>query len=153
MKSPVVVWKPGQPEPEFGAIAWRLQSRWQMPPRRTTVYVATQKAANQVGGRSRGTIKHDLQATHDLGVAQVYLQLLTANPIAAEKWVGEDVLRLTRRRQKLPDAVIASTPDGRSVRSDHDISLVVEFGGAYDASRVRHFHRDCAARKLPYEIW
>jgi len=26
---------------------------------------------------------------------------------------------------------------------------VIEFGGAYDAERVRAFHADCAARELP----
>jgi hypothetical protein len=146
MSSPIAVWKPGQAGPDFAAIAWRLQSRWQKPPRRTTVYVATQKAANQFGGRLRGLIKHDLQATHDLGVAQIYLQMLRTNPKDAEQWIGEDVLRLARPRQKIPDAIIAAGPD-RSTR------VVIEFGGAYDSSRVRHFHRDCAQRKLPYEIW
>jgi hypothetical protein len=117
-----------------------------MPPRRTTVYIATRKAANQFGGRLRGAIKYDLQAPHDLGVAQVYLQLLRTDPRAAECWVGEDILRLSRRRQKLPDAAITDGPDKR-------IFTAIEFGGAYDAERLRGFHRHCAAPKLPYQLW
>ena len=147
LSAPVAVWKPGQSEPHFGAIAWQLQSRWRSPPRRTSVYVATQKTANQFGGRLRGIIRHDLQATHDLGVAQVYLQFIAANPKVAKEWVGEDVLRLAYRRQKLPDAVLASSSAGTHIR------LVIEFGGAYDAGRVRRFHQHCAAQQLPYEIW
>ena len=147
LSAPVSAWKPGQSEPHFGAIAWQLQSRWRWPPRRTSVYVATQKTANQYGGRLRGTIRHDLQVTHDLGVAQVYLQLLSTNPKAAKQWVGEDVLRLTHRREKLPDAVIASPSVGS------DIRLVIEFGGAYNARRVQRFHNHCAAQHLPYELW
>jgi hypothetical protein len=46
----------------------------------------------------------------------------------------------------LPDAVLAETPAARP-------RLVLEFGGAYNTARVRDFHHDCAARRLPYEIW
>ena len=29
---------------------------------------------------------------------------------------------------------------------------VIEFGGAYDAERVRVFHEDCVPRALPYQL-
>jgi hypothetical protein len=164
LTSPVIVWKPGQATPHFGAVAWKLQSRWRNPPQKTSVYVATQKAANQYGGRLRGIIRHDLQATHDLGVAQVYLHKLSSNRKAAELWLGEDVLGLTRlygpksrrtahghclvrRRGNIPDAVITSAFQQSKLR------LVIEFGGAYDARRVQRFHDHCAAQNLPYELW
>jgi hypothetical protein len=146
MDTPVARWRPGSRTPEFGPIAWKLQSRWTEPPCRTTIYFASKKAANHYGGRLRGEIKHDLQATHDLGVAQIYLHLFRNNPESAANWVGEDVLRLGRRGEKIPDAVLV---DG----SSRSTRLVVEFGGAYDADRVRSFHRHCATGKLPYEIW
>ena len=98
------------------------------------------------GGRLRGTIKRDFQATHDLGVSEVYLRLLETDADSAALWQGEDLISPLRRRQKLPDAVLAPSPAARP-------RLVLEFGGAYNADRVRGFHDDCAARRLPYEIW
>jgi hypothetical protein len=43
----------------------------------------------------------------------------------------------------LPDAMIR-TPQG---------SIIIEFGGAYSKSKIEHFHRFCAERNLPYELW
>ncbi len=146
LPGPVLAWNPGGPDPDFDAISWTLQSRWTKPPRRIVVYFVTRRGANQYGGRLRGKIKQELQATHDLGVAEVYLQLRARAPEVALRWTGEDTLRLTRKRQKIPDAVLRpSAPNARP--------LVIEFGGAYDARRVRSFHRDCSQRKLSYEIW
>ena len=31
--------------------------------------------------------------------------------------------------------------------------LAIEFGGRYDVERIREFHRDCVARRRPYELW
>ena len=143
---PVVSWNPNQPPPSFTATAWTLQSRWTAPTCQTSVYIATRRCANQFGGRRRGELKHDYQATHDLGVAAVYLHLLRTDPETAEHWIGEDMLRRGPGRRKIPDAVLAARPDGQ-------VQLVIEFGGAYDAPRVRKFHRHCADRRLPYEIW
>ena len=146
LTAPVATWRPDTPPPNFGSVAWKLQSRWTSPPRRTTVYFVSGKGANQYGGRARGAIKREFQVTHDLGVAQLYLNLLRTDPDAAAQWVGEDVLRYSRRREKIPDAVLMA-PNQRTPR------LVIEFGGAYDVRRLRKFHRDCACRGLPYEIW
>lgn len=146
MERPVVAWSPHQPEPDFGAVSWTLLSRWTKPPRRLLVYFATRRGANQYGGRHRGGVRQELQATHDLGVAEVYLHLRLQAPQTATRWTGEDMLRPSRKHQKVPDALLTPPqPDAAPV--------VIEFGGAYDARRVRSFHRDCSKRKLSYEIW
>lgn len=144
--SPVISWRPGAPPPDFSAAAWKLQARWTAPPRRTSIYIATRTAANQFGGRLRGKVRYDLQATHDLGVAQIYLHILRTDPSSAERWVGEDILRFSRPRQKLPDAAIAREKDKR-------IITAIEFGGAYDAGRLQDFHQAMAARNMPYQVW
>lgn len=157
--APLVRWRPAEPAPDFGALAWTLQSRWTEQPRDTTVYVATAKAAHYFGGYAQGVLKHAYQATHDLGVAAVYLHFRAEAPASAAEWVGEDVIRRTRRApspaspgrgrrrptDKLPDAVLGQSPTRPR--------LVIEFGGAYPATRVKHFHDDCQSRGLPYEIW
>lgn len=146
LDAPALAWQAGDPPPDLGAVAWKLQSRWKEGPLATTVFVATQRGANQYGGRLRGRLRREFQATHDLGVAAVYLRMRAAKPEAAEAWIGEDILSPHRRGEKVPDAVLAAGPEKRP-------RLVVEFGGAYDAARVRRFHEDCAERKLPYELW
>jgi hypothetical protein len=146
LPAPMARWRPGEPEPDFGAAAWKLQKRWKEPPQKTTIYIATARAAGIYGGRARGQLKRQLQATHDLGVASLYLRLLRHDPAAANSWVGEDMLRLYRLGQKIPDAALAdsaaSTPN-----------LILEFGGAYDVRRLRRFHEDCLKKTTPYEIW
>lgn len=144
--APVVSWSPGDPEPNCGAVAWQLQRRWRDPVRSTTTYLATRRAASLFGGRANGKLKHRYQATHDLGVTAIYLQLKRTRPDLAEHWIGEDLLAPYRRKQKLPDAVVADHPGTTP-------SLVLEFGGAYDKQRVKDFHHDCERRALAYEIW
>lgn len=146
LEAPALVWRAGDPPPDLGAVAWRLQSRWKEGPTATTVFVVTQRGANQYGGRLRGRLRREFQATHDLGVAAVYLRMRALNSETAAAWIGEDILSPHRRGEKVPDAVLAAGPEERP-------RLVVEFGGAYDAARVRRFHEDCAERRLPYELW
>lgn len=111
ISSPVLSWRPGEPEPDVGAVAWKLQSRWQGDARPTQVFVATEQSARIFGGRATGKIKNQFQATHDLGVAQMYLQIRKERPELLEDWIGEDVYASKRKGQKLPDAVIASFPN------------------------------------------
>ena len=53
---PVFKWKPGDAAPDFGQLAWTLQSRWTEPAREVTVYLATRRAASIFGGRADGRI-------------------------------------------------------------------------------------------------
>jgi len=143
---PVSEWTPGQSSPDFGSIAHRLQSRWKRRPVRSrTAFVATHRAARFLGGTSSQTMKAPTQATHDIGVAQVWLRFSSVDPRQAAAWHGEDLMAHTRVRQKLPDAFLLN-PEGTPV-------AVIEFGGSYDSRRLRDFHLDCASRRLPYQIW
>lgn len=144
LDAPVLAWNPGDEQPDFGAAGYRLKSRWTRAPRTVAVYAASRLYARRVAGYG-GRIKRPLQATHDLHVAAIYLRLLRTAPALAAAWVGEEGLAPDRKDEKLPDAVLVD-PEGRP-------RLVVEFGGAYDADRVRAFHADCEARSLSYQLW
>lgn len=139
-------WAPGDPTPDAGAVAWKLQSRWKEPARVCRCFVATTKAAKHFGGRASGRLKRELQASHDLGVTEMYLQMRHSRPEQARLWIGEDLLAPYRKHEKLPDAVLADSPSATP-------SLVLEFGGAYNKDRVLAFHHDCESRSLPYELW
>ncbi len=141
---PVSVWTPGEPTPDFHAIAWRLQSRWTETARETVVYLATDFAADMLGGVA-ARLPTLGQETHDLHVSEVYLRMRRERPQLAAYWLGEEIVRPTRTDEKLPDALIVD-PRGNPVR-------VIEFGGRYDHRRVAAFHLDCQSRGLPYELW
>lgn len=144
LKGPLFAWNPGDAAPDAESVSYRLQSRWDTAAEPTTVYIATARYCRLVGVEG-GAIKHPFQVTHDLHVAAIYLRLADEAPTLAEGWVGEELLASERIGQKLPDALIRD-PAGRD-------RLVIEFGGSYDARRVGEFHADCAARKLPYQLW
>ena len=147
LDGPVVTWAPGEPTPDCGAAAHRLRTRWRdAGPRATDVYTAGKSAAGVYGGAAAGKLKTGYQATHDLGVSEMYLRLVRESPADAARWVGEDRLAPHYRGGKLPDAALTDRPDARP-------KLVLEFGGAYDKRRVAAFHRFCADRRLPYEVW
>lgn len=146
LDGPTLAWRPGDPEPDCDAASWRLQSRWKESARTTTVYIATKHGSNQFGGRQRGALRRAFQATHDLGVSAVYLRLRASNEEDVGDWIGEDLLAPHRRGEILPDAVLADGPEARP-------RLVVEFGGAYAAERVRRFHAYCRDERLPYQLW
>ena len=71
LEAPLVSWRPGDPAPEFGQVAYRCQQRWRhRPTRPCTAWIATERGAQFFGGVGRGDLKNALQATHDLGVCR-----------------------------------------------------------------------------------
>lgn len=146
LEAPIVDWRPGDISPDCGKIANICQSRIRRIPVRTTgVFIATVRTARLFGGRCRGELTHPAQATHDLGVAAVWIRLFTNGQEIAAAWVGEDILSHTRAGQKCPDAFI--------VAGNGSVISVVEFGGDYDRNRIQAFHDDCLQRILPYQLW
>lgn len=146
LESPLVNWQPGDPAPDFGQVAYRCQARWRLRPTRScTAWLATDVASQAFGGVGCGELRHPTQATHDLGVAEVWLRLNEIAPQWAAAWRGEDLLAHTRRGEKLPDAFIVDDSD--------QVIWLIEFGGGYDAQRIEAFHQDCADRGLPYQLW
>lgn len=146
LDGPVTCWWPGSPEPDFGALSYLFQNRLRrLPSRMVKVYVASDRAAALFGGQSNGELSHPTQAGHDLGVAAIWLTLARTNSQKSERWIGEDRMANLRVGEKRPDAFI--------VNVQGQVESVIEFGGDYDRSRVEAFHRDCAERNLPYELW
>ena len=146
LESPLASWRPGDPEPDFGKLAYQCQARWrQRPVRPCSAFIASSKAAQLFGAAHRGELSNPTQATHDLGVAAVWLRLRQIAPEWSTAWQGEDLLAHTRVGEKLPDAFI--------VNSQAQVTCVIEFGGSYDTERVKAFHHDCLRRQLPYQLW
>jgi hypothetical protein len=142
----LATWRPGEKSPNLAAIAWRLKSRWLGGYRSSAIYLATVAASRRFGGGRAGRIKRPFQIAHDIGVAEMYFAMRRQRPAAVSLWIGEDRLAPHRRRQKLPDAILAARPADKPL-------LILEFGGHYDKRRLIGFHEDAAQRRVPYEIW
>lgn len=146
LEAPLVSWRPDEAAPDFGSIAYRCQQRWKARAvRPTSAWIITETGAQAFGGVGRGDLKHSTQATHDLGVAAVWLRLRQVAPQWAAAWRGEDLMADTRHGEKLPDGFI--------VDEQGEVAWIIEFAGAYDADRVRAVHQDCVNRRLPYQLW
>ena len=77
-------------------------------------------------------------------MATLYLKFREERPGDAKHWIHEEAFRREMRGYgKLPDAIIRSGGFDR----------VIEFGGAYGKTKLENFHRFCAMRELPYELW
>ena len=103
LPKPVWSWNPGEPEPPYGVLSYRLRKRWTEPLVPTIVYVASTRSARLYAG-SGGRLAHPLQVTHDLHVSALYVRLLRTEPDKAAQWVSEDVLAPLLRGKKIPDA-------------------------------------------------
>lgn len=145
LHSPLFEWRPTEPSPEFGALSYRLQSRWKEPASSTPAVMATEGAANFFGGYFRSVPKR-VEHTHDVHLASVYLWYKAHRPQLATQWVSEAWIKQSRPDapgEKLPDAMIR-TPYG---------STIVDFGGSYTKQKLADFHAFCVRRSTPYELW
>ena len=144
IEGPLHVGRVGDPAPDCHRIQYQAAQRNLRPVEPVTVFLGTQRLANALGGTCGHPLNHH-SATHDLGVAGVYLHLWRTQPELALAWQGEDLVAPSRHRQKLPDAILYNRAG--------EAMMAVEFIGDYPAERIRAFVDDCAARGLPYEVY
>lgn len=144
VSQPVCVWHQDHPVPDFGAVAWSLNSRWTEPLVSTACVIATRFAGRFFGGHG-GRPPRRAETTHDLQLGAVFLQMRTNQPHRVATWISEeDRKKDTGHGEKLPDAIV--TDDGHQT--------AIELGGtSYDRNKLQEFHTFCAGQNLNYEIW
>lgn len=143
--SPVVRWQPGEPTPDLGGAAYRLQSRWTAGARLTRAVIASKATGYRYGGHG-GRFPRPTEGTHDIHLAAVYLRFRQSAPELARGWTSEEAIRRSRptnRGLKLPDALIVTST----------MRKVIEFGGSYSREKLASFHEYCSEESLPYEVW
>lgn len=147
LTAPVLTWRPGDPEPDFGAVAYRLKSRWKQAPISTPLVHATRVAVRMFGGFTGGRGPRPSEATHDLHLAQVFLRLQKSDPKLAKSWCSESeqYAEGRGRNERLPDAII------RGRRGGSPPTRIIEFGGAYSKPKLIEFHQ--AMSRFFYEVW
>ena len=143
---PLFTWTPGAPAPNAGRLSWKLRSRWNLSPNRTTIILPTKKAASLVGGfavqppRSRALL-------HDIHVTAIYLKIAKTRPSIADHWVHESALFHQGYGQNgvpLPDALLELKKP-----------LAIDFGGSYSKEKIMRMHNAYtrSGRSLSYQIW
>lgn len=145
LAGPLAMWRPGLVAPDAGAIAYRLEKRWAVSPhRRELLFGGTREAALRTGAptprRPRRT-----EASHDVGLAEVFVRLLLSDPVRAARWVSESFLSSDGWGAgcPLPDAAIHLEA----------ATTLIEFGGSYPRQKLLDFHLFCEIHGYAYEVW
>lgn len=138
VSTPILDYQPGNPVPDFDALAWQAQSRWTRPVEETLVATATKKAKQLAGGSIGGRPIRTREATHDIHCAAIYLGLRERHPELAECWLPEDALSHLEGR-KIPDAIIRCDPP-----------IVIEFVGSYSAKKLRGIHAELGVQRYQF---
>ncbi len=132
LREPLAAWSPKTNSPSFDNLSKQLKGRWRsVVARPTSLFVAHRYVARSMGSVLSGKLPHPLQASHELGLAEVYLQFVQCRPAEAASWVGEDAMQASMKKSQVPDAVILAA-DGKP-------KLAIELGGVYSAERLRDF--------------
>lgn len=144
LNEPITCWRPGDGVPNFAEISYRLKNRFSGPAKATSTVVASRQIGKRYGSPA-GRAPRRAEATHDLGLAAVYLHFLRHDSVSANAWVSEAGLVAAGegRDSKLADALLR-LPFGETV---------IEFGGEYGKAKLEAFHDDCAERSRSYELW
>ena len=142
---PLFEWEPGDPEPDFGAIAWAAQERWRsLVPKETTIYVVAKKALSLLGLPPRPRVKLLHHVTHDLAMCEVYSYCQKVFP--KYDFLGEDMFAPFRGHGE-------GVEDAQLIDGQGNVRRIVEHAGRYRKDRCVHFHEHVAERGLPYSLF
>jgi hypothetical protein len=139
LQEPLAVIRPGEPEPDFDALAYAATKRIEAP-REYTVYRASAKAARLYGGTVPPS--HPLQCGHDIQLSSV-VEAHRKRGTIIDNWISEDRLQsLKKLLPKIPDALVFGLP-----------IIAVEVIGDYPATRIREFARAFNGYDWTVELW
>ena len=144
--TPLHASRPGHADPDYDALAWRLEWRWAHAASESHALFWASPRAVQLFGGSSGWLRQPLQIQHDLAVTAVFLRRMQTRPAQMAGWVSED-----RLRQRSTELRLRGIPDAAIVADNGTLQTVIELGGVYPAEKLRRFHRNF--RVFPYELW
>lgn len=143
LKSPLIVWRENDDEPDWTAISKQLHRRTQLDPLLISIALAS-RLSFDVFSDWRMTPVKLTQMTHDLQVSEVFLRY-RKHGLPIESWISEDRLPASFPAKVKPDALL--------VDSEGTWQRAVEYGGDYSVSRLLAL-RTCAANcKITFELW
>ncbi len=143
--APLFSWEPGDPRPDFGAIAWAAQERWKdRPEKDTTVWLASQKTLAFFGVPPKRKPINRLHATHDLAMNAVYDYCRKQFP--QYEFLGEEMFAPLRGHGE-------GVEDAQLIDGNRRIVRAVEHVGSYRKHRCQHFHQHVSERNIGYLLF
>lgn len=156
LSSPLLSWSIGDRAPDFGALSYQLQSRWCFHPVSTTCITASAASGNQFAGFP-GRRLREIERTHDIHLARIFLLYRQRSPELLNDWVFEEQIKLERARQKRSPEFLYRSDWGQKLPDvfirNGSATRVIEFGGAYGKKKLEAFHDYCQSERFAYEIW
>ena len=146
IREPLCVCKPWEEIPHCGQVSYQARRRWKTRPVVVNrVYYATDLGRGLLG---RPPVKppKDIQATHDLGLSDVYLAYRQRWPkLTAKCWLNESEYAHHRGRcEKVEDAMLCR---------NHEVLLMVDYAGAYRPDRVKALLDHAQLHHAPIAIY
>lgn len=144
LTAPLFRWRPGAVAPtrrRFESLAERASERWELHHVGVEVNVATRAARRALGAFGGNGHEKACEATHDLHLAEVFVQYRLRRPLLAAAWHGEAAfpkLGFDLRSMKDPDAFLLNE-QGQAER-------IIEMTGRYTADHLADLHEHCGRR-------
>jgi len=151
LAKPIATWSPGDPQPDFEKVSYRLTSRWTEAPEPVRIAVASQACCHHFGAPYKKLLAS--QVTHDLHLAELYLRARQSGSQRAASWTSETELARLREPAARGGEEGEKLPDAALLDQDGQPRSFIEFGGQYPAVRVKNFHHYCAGKGVSYELW
>lgn len=146
--SPLLDWRPGNPEPLFDRLAWQAESRLAHAATATLLITATKKAQALTGGPIGSRPQRSAEIAHDLMAAAVFESLRRNHPDRAASWKPEEAIlqelfseRTSLAEETIPDAIVGDSSE----------EIIIEIAGRYGADKLRAIHD--AHKERRYELW
>ncbi|MCA9041362.1 MAG: hypothetical protein KDA65_13500, partial [Planctomycetaceae bacterium] len=143
LSRPLLTWFPGAKKPNYHSIAQTLRRRANQEVKRVTILYATRQSVGLFGRGRLPTLKLT-QATHDLGVSELFL-IYRRQGFSAGRWQSEERLPADWPLSIRPDALLSD--------QQGNYQTGIEYGGDYPAQRLSELHAGFASIHLPYELW
>lgn len=143
---PEFVWSPGDPEPDFSPVAYRLRKRFGEQKVMLDLVFPEKLACERYGGtRLRPRVS---EVSHDLHLGAVYLAMReTVRNDSEVHWVSGDSLRADGKTHQFQGAV----PDAVLADSAGAVTTIIEGGGRYSKGKLESLHRVYCS--TAYQIW
>lgn len=134
----------GRDEANCEMLAAELHRRWSRhEPTPLTVYWATKRTIQLLGGCMPGRLPNLDCITHDLGVSTLALTLFGKTPTLRSAWVPEEMFDDVYGQAK-PDAALADASG---------IAAYLEFAGRYTRERLNKLHEFAMHTNRPLHLY
>jgi hypothetical protein len=149
LEEPLLIHSPDDNEPALAAISRHLMTRFDRPLRQTRIFIATNKGASWAGGYG-GRRSRPAELSHDIHLAQLYIQLEQSNPRAAWTWQPEAGAgqKKCRKDEMRPDALIDLV-----MKTHGRITEAWEMGGRYTVDKLKRLKDFCESHGWRLLLW